>query len=314
MPSRSGTNPNQKSAPRNFCYTINNYPADIEEHHKAFWDSGKAKYIVSSYEEGVEGTPHIQGYAEVEPQLKWGQLKAHPLFARAHIEPRRGTAQQASDYCEKVNDPTYVGPCFKAGVISRQGRRTELDDVAEAVHQGKTVKEIIEEFPREYIKFHKGIEAARRALVAPRDPETPIEVVVYYGPTGLGKTRKAYQDNPGAHIQGPGMDQWWDGYDGQDTVILDEYRGQFPFGKLLSLLDRYPTKVQVKGGTAQMTATRFILTMPEHPKNLYPNLAAEVRDGKMSQLKRRINKIYKFSGSDPADPILRDVTGYPWEI
>ena len=319
---RSGTQNHQltmtdprKQAPRNFVYTINNYDESvIEELHKDWYESGKVAYIVSSYEVGANGTPHIQGYCELtKPPIKFNALKKVPLFVTAHIEKRQGTAQQASDYCEKTEDPTYRGPCYKAGEMSKQGKRNDLEEVYDAVKAGKRQREIIEEFPVAYIKFHKGIDAMRRSLTLPRSSETPKEVIVYYGGTGLGKTRKAVSEYPEAHLQGPGMDQWWEGYDGHKVVILDEYRGQFPFGKLLSILDRYACKVPNKGGCSELLADKIILTMPEHPRHLYPNLAAEVREGKLNQLKRRINKIYKFSGTDPANPILTDVTGRPWE-
>ena len=306
----------RKQAPRNFVYTINNYDETlIEAQHADWWALGKAQYIVSSYEKGESGTPHIQGYCELsKPPMKWNALIKIPLFARAHIERRKGTAKQASDYCEKTEDPTYVGPCFKAGTISNQGKRSDLEEVYDAVKAGKRQRDIIEEFPVAYIKYHKGIDAMRRSLTLPRSAETPKEVIVYYGGTGLGKTRKAVEDHPNAHIQGPGMDGWWEGYDGHKVVILDEYRGQFPFGKFLSILDRYPCKVPNKGGCCELLADKIILTMPEHPRHLYPNLAAEIREGKLNQLKRRITKIYKFSGTNPAMPILTDVTSRPWEF
>ena len=43
-------------------------------------------------------------------------------------------------------------------------------------------------------------------------------------------------------------DKWWDDYDFQEVVIIDEYYGWLPYSYLLRLLDRYPLNVESKGG------------------------------------------------------------------
>jgi len=320
--------PKDKQAPKNFVFTVNNYGSkdEAEQMVENWIETGKCHYMVVAFEVGASGTPHLQGYVELtKPPLKFRALMKYPLFARAHIEKRLGTAQQASDYCKKgdqthqewqdkgVNGANYgvnAAILTEHGELKIQGRRTDLEQVYDAAKAGATTMEIIEENPAAYIRNFKGIEAVKDAMIKPRDHNEATECICYYGPTGTGKTRKAVEDNPGAFIQGPGMKQWFDGYQGEKTVIFDEYRGQLPFGQLLKLMDRYAERVERKGGSCQFAGRLLIFTMPTHPRKLYPGL--EERDGKMDQLRRRFNKIYKFGGSDPSNPSMQDVTARPW--
>jgi len=62
----------------------------------------KCKYIVFGYERGEEGTPHLQGYVHLSTQKTLSAMKK--FIPRAHLEPRRGTIDEAVDYCKKDGD------------------------------------------------------------------------------------------------------------------------------------------------------------------------------------------------------------------
>jgi len=85
------------------------------------------KYIVYGFEFGKkEKTPHIQGYMEFDKAKTFLTVKKM-LGDKAHIEARKGTAKQASEYCQKD------GKFIERGVRSdkRQGQRNDLDYVRE---------------------------------------------------------------------------------------------------------------------------------------------------------------------------------------
>lgn len=64
--------------------------------------------------------------------------------------------------------------------------------------------------------------------------------------------------------------KWWDGYDKQEFVILDDFRGsQMQFNELLRLLDRYQHRVEFKGGSRQFDSPNIIITSINHPKDPY---------------------------------------------
>jgi len=156
------------------------------------------------------------------------------------------------------------------------------------------------------IRFARGIEGLRTALQVPRDPSTPKQVIVLWGPSGTFKTYTALKVLPEAYIWGPEQLKWFDGYDGHKHLILDEFRGgvHFQFAFLLRLLDRYPMKVEVKGGMREFIADIIYITSPLHPKDWY--VLNQVRDGSYDQLTRRITEIRELS-STSMPPIISDV-------
>ena len=247
-------------------------------------------YIICGYEGHSDGkTPHIQGFVYLRQSMTKTALKK--FMPRAHIEVKspNSTFQQASDYCKKE------GGYDEDGVLPSQGRRTDLENVVEMIKKKSTIKEIAQEYPLTYIKFYKGIERLRALYI--EDRTEPPEVLVYYGPTGSGKSYTARRETNEPYVWTPAMGQWFDGYTGQPHAIFEEFRGQMPFGMLLSLLDRYSVDVQVKGGSIKFIANRIIITSPVHPTKWYTSLSH--KEGKIDQLMRRITKIIFLSNSNP---------------
>ena len=89
-----------------YCFTINNYSNADENLLKDL----PYKYLVYGREVGENGTPHLQGYVEFHSKRHFSAVKK--LHTTAHWEVRKGTAQQAAEYCKKDND------FFEDGTIS----------------------------------------------------------------------------------------------------------------------------------------------------------------------------------------------------
>jgi hypothetical protein len=143
-----------------------------------------------------------------------------------------------------------------------------------------------------FIKHHRGLIAFQQQLQQHRDWE--LEVFWFYGSTGTGKTREAYRRAPGAYWK-DGCTKWWDQYDNQPDVILDEWRPnkELPVHYMLRLLDRYPLLVESKGGYLKFNSRRIFITSPEHPKTMFDEIAW-LGDEKKDQLMRRISSITHF--------------------
>jgi len=96
--------------------------------------------------------------------------------------------------------------------------------------------------------------------------------IVYWGRTGTGKTRKAWEDaGLDAYPKDPNT-KWWTGYKGNDCVIIDEFRGTIAINHLLRWLDRYPVYVETKGSSLPLQATKFWITSNVDPTNWYEGL------------------------------------------
>jgi len=92
-----------------WCFTLNN-PTQGEEAVLHAIGNGDmlVTYLVLGREVGVNGTPHIQGY--VEFRSRWDLVRCQQRFMmRAHYEPRRGTPQEAAEYCKKDGDYDEYG-------------------------------------------------------------------------------------------------------------------------------------------------------------------------------------------------------------
>ena len=88
----------------------------------------------------------------------------------------------------------------------------------------------------------------------------------FYGKTGTGKTRTAVElaEEAGKDYWiSHGNLNWFDGYNGQEYVIIDDFRrGMCDFHFLLRLTDRYIIEVPIKGGFVNWNPKVIIITCP----------------------------------------------------
>lgn len=129
------------------------------------------------------------------------------------------------------------------------------------------------------------------------------EVHWYYGSTGTGKTRTAWEHlafEKGYKMQEVWMssgriDPFFNGYVGQKAVILDDFRPGFcKFEMLLRLLDGYPVTINVKGGYIQWMAEIIIITAPIAPNEMFVNHQTGEEWDNLDQLIRRIDLQMNF--------------------
>lgn len=188
----------------------------------------------------------------------------------AHLAPARGTAQQNRDYCTK-EEGRLDGP-WEFGVMPEQGKRNDLLAMKADLDQGASMKYIAENHFSNFIRYSKGIKEYKMLVHQHTDQAKTVKC--YWGSTGVGKTKLCYERYPGAYwkTRSVGQSQWWDGYDGQDTIVIDEFYGWFPWDFLLRLTDRYPLSLEVKCGTVPCAATTIIFTSNKHPQYWYPNI------------------------------------------
>jgi hypothetical protein len=119
------------SRAKSWCYTLNN-PLTAEKALIAnlwFDPDNKIVYHIFGNEVGESGTPHLQGFIVFSEEKRLSQVKH--FFPRAHLEKRRGTFQEASDYCKKQGDFEEYGTLPHAS----QGKRTDWERLREHVQE-----------------------------------------------------------------------------------------------------------------------------------------------------------------------------------
>lgn len=115
------------------------------------------------------------------------------------------------------------------------------------------------------------IRVAEKYLTYCEDPrDWKPEVIWLTGPSGSGKSRRAREIcGEDVYTKNTGH-KWWDGYDGHEDVILDDFRDSWwPITYMLALIDRYEFQVEYKGGMRQMRAKRIIITSIFTPDTMY---------------------------------------------
>lgn len=251
---------------RHICFTLNNY---TEDEYNDLWAEETGYTILAK--EGKDKTPHIQGYIEFKNPRYFKALKKK--FPRIHIEERKGSAKQASDYCKKEGD------FQEKGELSNQGKRTDLDRVCGMVINEEPLANIAKAHPREYVKFHKGITALHNIL-KPHRTEKPW-CYWFWGATGVGKTYRA--KNLGKDYYIKDSSKWWDGYDQQDVVIIDDFRkDNIPFDTLLRWLDENKCQVEIKGSSIPLNSRIIAITCDQPPSAYWTG-------NDLAQIKRRLN-------------------------
>ena len=98
---------------------------------------------------------------------------------------------------------------------------------------------------------------------------------VYWGEPGIGKSKRAqFEGGPDAYwLAKPnqrGGALWWDGYVGQDIVVIDDFHGWISRDFMQRLCDRYALNVQTKGGNVPFLAKKIIVTSNLDPIDWWP--------------------------------------------
>lgn len=279
---------------RNFLFTH----WDVEK--PLNWDlmaEAGVKYLVYQLEKAPEtGKLHYQGYIESK-NMKFTTAKKLPGFNNeTHLEARRGTREQAREYCMK-SDTRVDGPWEFGEFKGQQGARHELYTVLKMTNEGKSNKEIYEECPVGYARNYKTIDHIRQMLAVTRNFQT--EVYVIWGDTNLGKTKWAVQQSPGAYMKQRcakhGTD-WWGKYDGVQDVIIDDFYGWIMYDTMLRLCDRYPMEVEVKGGERNFASKRIYITSNIWPDRWWKGI--EDIDKLWPAFARRVTKWMYFTAAD----------------
>jgi len=273
-----------KATGRRWVFTINHPQSD--ELWTVLPDGVRA--ICWQAEVGAQGTRHLQGYLELTgPQRR--KRVSTILGGAAWVGFARGTQEQCLAYCTKqetrANGPWRLGE-FSAG----QGARSDLKPLQVAVQQIVAGAQLQQIDPYVFAKNANGLMKLMSIQPAPR--RDALKIICIRGTSGIGKTFWAYERFPDLYRPNYGNGGlWWDGYAGQECVLLDEFRGQCPLQKLLMILDKYPLMLEVKGGYLPAKFTTVIITCNSDPTFWYPNAAVQNPE-EFAALSRRIGMVH----------------------
>ena len=127
------------------------------------------------------------------------------------------------------------------------------------------------------------------------------DVYWLWGDAGADKSRMARAVLATNTYCKPPDSKWFDGYDGQEVLILNELRkSTFTYSYLLDMLDRYEFRVEVKGGDVPLLAKVIIITCSKAHATLWAELGGTANEN-LQQLTRRIRQEMHVSSASLSD-------------
>ncbi len=293
-----------RSRYRNWCWTLNN--PTVREYH--FWQDirlhGHERIMFVSWQEEwpIGGTLHYQGYMELKKPMRRSTMK-NVFGRRIHWERRFGTQLQAYKYTKKADeyndrDDARFKQTFEHGVLKRGGSdRIEL--AVAAIDDGMCFSDLIDNYPV-VTTMHKE-KMMDRVMTRKPSRNWAMEIIILIGATGTGKTTFAYEEYPDLWPM-PMSNKWMTGYMAQDTVLMDDFGGQFTLMQMMQFFDRHKLPgMEAKYRSFEFKSHRIVITTNVDPRDWFKEAFAK-DDTHKEAMRRRIRefaKIYDCTGVYP---------------
>jgi len=274
------------SKARDYCFTINNYTHD----HIELLSQIDCVYVVYGKETGESGTPHLQGYIRF-PTPRTVKSVINKIKG-AHIEIKRGTCEQAINYCKKDGDVYERGEAPKTQAEKGAGEKRRFKEAFDAAKEGR-----LDDIPEDIrMRYYSTIKRIREDHLPKPEPLSALQNEWRYGPTGTGKSRTAQELYPDAYLKKANT-KWWDGYIDQEVVIIDDFdKYHVQLGYELKIwLDHYPFIAERKGSSSMIRPKKIIITSNYHPSEIWDD------EKTLEPVLRRV-ELVKFGEDEPPLP------------
>lgn len=196
-------------------------------------------------------------------------------------EPTRSEA--AMEYVWK-DDTRVDGTQFELGQLPlKRNSKRDWDSIKELAKANN-----LDAIPSDvYVRCYGSLKRIAADNLAPVAVER--EVFVFWGKSRTGKSRRAWAEaGLDAYPKIP-TSKFWDGYRGQQHVVIDEFRGGVDIAHFLRWTDRYPCLIDVKCSTTCLNCLKIWITSNLHPEQWYPGLDDESRAALMNRFKEVIH-------------------------
>lgn len=267
------------------------YFKDYDSVRKYFENLEDCKYCCGQFEMGeVENTKHIQSFVVFKNPKSFDRVKV--LFPTAHIDVVNGTNTQCRDYCTK--NETRVEEPFEFGTFAEMRARNDIKNFFDLLDSGATDMELRDLSPTLFLKEFKKLNELRltrkKQLYSKQCRD--VEVTYVYGPSGAGKS--TYVNDLVVNDTVFRVDSFdksaFTDYAGEDTLVIDEFKGQFNVQFMNRLLDCFPLKVRGLGSLLPACFTKVYIISNFHYRNLYQSEQVE-NSGQYKGFVRRLHNI-----------------------
>lgn len=286
---------------RVFTGTLHNYSERDVRRMKRLVRKKVLNYLIIGYENGDDGTtPHLQLYGQLTKQMRGRQLKNLFKNKRLHIDYRNGTHDQAREYCtkelfEEIGTPRADPAAAGSNNITKHNKdiNSRLHAVKDLAYSGASYRELVQLDAGICARHGKFVDKLMSLAQPPI--RNDLKISVHFGDPNSGKTFWCLRDSDFKGWVPPIRNSkngsfWFDSYDGQKAVILDDFSGKFGLDEILRLLDKYPVQVPIKCGHVWFQPIRIYITTNVDPANWYDY---STRTASKQALYRRIHEWYR---------------------
>lgn len=279
-----------KKGSRAWCGTCNNYTQDDVDFYKNLFEKDKSIiYFIYGFEIGEKcKTPHLQMFIYFKNTKTFNVMcKKYCKVKPTQWRNMRTNQFDCSEYCKKDGKYFEFGEAPK-----KKGQRTDLEDVYKKIKEGATFSDIAEYAPGLAQRYANGIDRVIRELH--NKPRTTAPQIRWlWGESGSGKTHSITSVLKPDEYYMKGNTKWWDGYQQQRVVIMDEYNGHMLTTELNMLLSHHQYLVEVKGGMVHFNSPLIYIISDSPPAEVYGD---KCTGKQFLQLWRRIkDHVYYFS-------------------
>lgn len=294
------------NASRKWLLTINN-PVDCgftHERIKTILSGLKSiNYWCMGDEIGLEtGTYHTHVFINGRNAIMFSTIKGR--FPSVHIDHCRGTAQECKEYVSKTGKwlhdkkrDTVVPDTFEEFgecPVERVGSG-KYADLISFIRLGYSNAEIYDVDPS-FIASSDKLDRIRADLLQEQYKKDWRELSVSYlwGDTGSGKTRSVMDKYGYSNVyRVTDYLHPFDGYNGQDIIIFEEFRSSFRIQDILSYLDGYPLMLPARYSNRVACFTKVYLISNIPLGQQYPNVQNDEPES-FNAFLRRIHNVYHF--------------------
>lgn len=246
----------QSQMSRRWFITINNYTdKDIEELR-----SIECRYLVAASEIApTTGTPHVHALIVFEGNKRFSGVKR--LLPRANLEVVKGTFEQAYQYVTKDGNILFEDGSKPTGTR----KECAFKDLVQACKEGKADKECLM-----YCMYEKYLQKFEPKENTIYQGELKCKNAWIWGPPGTGKSKLArdYAESRGYRIYEKLANKWWDNYDGEEVVLLEDLDPKVCEALIHHIklwADRYPFRAEVKGGSRRIVPKFQLIVTSNYP-------------------------------------------------
>lgn len=275
-------------------------PNEIAEKCLADWicdkptRTGAVAYCISK-----DGLKHLHMVLEDSNKSRFSAIKR--AYPKAHIEPTRGTKEQAEDYInkrgkfeEKGEQIIYIA---KYGEIKGcQGARKDIEVIEDMINSGMNPNEIM----RQNLGYRRYANMIKDAFFDKRHSETPFtrDVVVYWhvGASGTGKSyvavqlREKYGENE-VYFCTDCSFGGFDKYCAEKVLFIDEFRGQIPYHTLLNYLDKYVAQIHARYVNLYALWNEVHISSVLPPEKVYEKMVSDSSDRYLDTIRQLLRRI-----------------------